>query len=311
MEYILYKDYKFSRLVLGTVQLGIPYGIGHQDMKPEKEEAIKILNTALEGGINTVDTARSYGDSEAIIGEFNFPLNRQMVEITKFKVHFHNFSSRHEVKKEAFDSVYTSLDKLHKKRLPVCLFHKEMDQPMEWVLDNVVPVISDLKQSGIIDLGGISVAHPGEVEAFYDLPVIDVLQVPFNVFDQRILANGRLEKLQQRGKMVLARSIFLKGLLFTNPEKLDGFLREITQYLKSLNRIASQSNLTIAQIAMAYARDTPGISGLVVGAENADQVKQNLELFNGPGLDPEVKEIIEKSFSNIPEPLITPALWAV
>ena len=70
MKTVNIKGLEISALSLGTVQLGLSYGINNADGKPSQETANAILNAALEGGINTLDTAGAYGDSEVVIGNW-------------------------------------------------------------------------------------------------------------------------------------------------------------------------------------------------------------------------------------------------
>ncbi len=59
----------FSRLTLGTVQLGLPYGIANQTGQPDYRTSLEIVAAALEGGINSFDTASSYGNGEQVLGQ--------------------------------------------------------------------------------------------------------------------------------------------------------------------------------------------------------------------------------------------------
>ena len=67
---------KENKLVLGTAQLGLNYGIANVIGKPTEKQALEIMKYAVENGINYFDTAHSYGNSEIIIGKFlNFYKN--------------------------------------------------------------------------------------------------------------------------------------------------------------------------------------------------------------------------------------------
>ena len=59
-----------EKLILGTVQFGLPYGINNQTGQLSKESVFKILNLAYENGITLLDTAGAYGQAEKILGEY-------------------------------------------------------------------------------------------------------------------------------------------------------------------------------------------------------------------------------------------------
>ncbi len=88
MEYIEIQGLHLPRLTLGTVQLGMDYGIANTAGKPDYEKSAGILDAALEGGINAFDTAAAYGDSEAVIGRYFWSMPEgaaKPIIITKLK----------------------------------------------------------------------------------------------------------------------------------------------------------------------------------------------------------------------------------
>ena len=66
-----------KRLVLGTAQLGMNYGIANRSGKPSSRETNAIIQRAWGEGIRVFDTAQAYGDSESILGEQFAALNIQ------------------------------------------------------------------------------------------------------------------------------------------------------------------------------------------------------------------------------------------
>ena len=70
MESIKFGEYDLSKITLGTVQLGMNYGINNTDGKPSEETANQVLSTAIQGGITTFDTSSDYGTSESLVGNY-------------------------------------------------------------------------------------------------------------------------------------------------------------------------------------------------------------------------------------------------
>lgn len=70
MKHVNVKGMDMSVFTLGTVQLGMDYGLGEHTQKPPKEAAFALLDRAAACGVNALDTANNYGDSERTIGEW-------------------------------------------------------------------------------------------------------------------------------------------------------------------------------------------------------------------------------------------------
>ena len=117
-----------SKITLGTVQLGINYGINNADGKPTEEMAGKVLSTAINGGITSFDTSSAYGTSEKVLGNFFKTQTKKPTIITKFSVLNHdNPLSEIEVEKKINAQVENSLNNLGYNKLPLLLMHSEID----------------------------------------------------------------------------------------------------------------------------------------------------------------------------------------
>lgn len=312
MEYQELRGYKFSKLALGTVALGLDYGISNDKGKPGKSDSSDILATALSLGINTIDTARDYGDAELLIGDFlkRTANTAQVNLVTKFRIGKENLLSPDKVRAQVYDSVKSSLHFLGLERIPVCLFHKTVDEPMDQVMKVLPEVFESLKEDGLIDLAGISINHPDEAEEFLQHPVMDAIQVPVNVFDQRIVVNGLLARMQLKKKVVFARSVFLQGLFFVPKENLKGKLAVAGPYIAKLKELALQADRSVAELAFSYVNGLEGITSIVFGAVSAKQVEENVELLRVMPVPDEVKKLINELFTDVPEVMITPGLWS-
>lgn len=311
MEYSIVKGYMIPKLTLGTVALGMDYGIANTEGKPAREKSFEIFSAAFSLGINTIDTARTYGDAELLIGNF---LSQDRTRpktnlITKFVISNDNLANIELARKQVFESVKSSCSFLKLKQIPVCLFHKANGQNMEMLMEILPSIFEDLKNDGLIDLSGVSLYHPYGEEMFLEHPVFEAFQVPVNVFDQRIIRNGMLERMQKENKIVFARSVYLQGLFFLSPDELKGNLVNARPYILALHDLAKQAGMSIAQLAFSYVRDLDAITSIVFGATTELQVKENVKLLHGNKLPVKIKQSIESLFNNMPEDIITPGLW--
>jgi len=313
MEYTNIGGYSFSRLMLGTVALGMEYGISNRWGQPEKATSFDVLSCAVGAGINWLDTARTYGCAEELIGAFveERGLGADVRIVSKFKISPENICDLKAARGEAFASVRESLRQLRRDFLEVCLFHMDRDLPMEMVV-KVLPVVArELREEGLIRTAGISIDDPSELADLANLRPFEVFQAPVNIFDQRLIGSGAIRRLKEAGKAVVARSVFLQGLFFLGEDRLKGNLHPAGGYLRELRALAEEEGMSVAQLAFSYIRDLEGVSSIVFGAENAGQVRQNVALLEGPAISGKGRELIERKFRQLPEEIITPRYWKV
>ncbi len=300
----------FSKLTLGTVQLGMNYGIANKIGKPNSDESYDILVAALNGGINTVDTSIDYGNSEKIIGEFiKSKKENDLNIVTKFNLVNNNSINLNQIRKEIYEQVKSSISTLGIDKIPVYLFHQGKDQHLESYAEPVSLVLSELKKDGLISVGGISLYNPDDVRFILENREFHAVQIPINIFDQRLIVDGTLGKMKERNKIVFARSVYLQGLFFLNPAGLTGNLIPALPYLQKLKILSDEVGMTIHEMCFSFVRDLYGISSMVVGAENITQVNDNIKLLDVPALNPEFRLKISNIFKNVPKTIITPALW--
>jgi aryl-alcohol dehydrogenase-like predicted oxidoreductase len=299
-----------SKLTLGTVQLGMNYGIANKIGMPNADAICDILVAALHGGINIIDTSIDYGNSEKIIGEFIKSKKKNDLNIvTKFNLVNNKSINLNQIRKEIYEQVNSSISTLGIDKIPVYLFHQGKGQDMESYAEPVSLVLSELKKDGLISVGGVSFFNPDDVHIILENQEFQAVQIPINVFDQRLIVDGTLAKMKERNKIVFARSVYLQGLFFLNPAGLTGNLISAFPYLQKIKTLSDEVGMTIHEMCFSFVRDLCGISSMVVGAENVTQVNDNIKLLDAPALSPEFRSKISNIFKDVPKTIITPALW--
>lgn len=296
-----------SKLTLGTVQLGIPYGVANKHGQPNAERSHELLDYALKHGITSLDTARQYGASEEVIGSFG-----QVSEFfitTKFKLSNEALTNIKRAIEEAETSVRESCKMLRIDKIPILLLHANTNQDFGLVAQILPTIVKDLQHKGLIEEGGISVFKPEEVEYLKGLESITAIQAPMNLMDTRLLQGDTLMELAEKKVKIFIRSIYLQGLLVMKNEEVPAHLSEAIKYKNNLEKIAGDCGLSMKELAFSFVRETPGVSSIVVGSDNISQLKENILLINTPSLTAEVRERILEASRDIPEVLITPALW--
>ena len=294
-----------SRMTLGTVQLGLNYGVANKEGKPEEEKAFRILDAAIASGVNCIDTAAGYGDSEIVIGKYlaASKINRSEISIvTKFKLGAINET---DVNMVMMRSVENSLKNLNTEYLDILLIHDANE--FSTYGDKITKVFEYLLYKGILRMAGASCYKFSEIEAMMGNEIYHAFQIPVNLLDMRITRGNGARIL--KNKLVFARSIFLQGLFYLNPANLKGNLKEISKYLIKINEIAEEMNISVAQLAISYVNSLKYVNSLVIGADNPEHVRVNAKLLDSKPFDQELTKTIEDRLKGAPDWLFSPGLW--
>lgn len=311
MEYINKRGLNISKFTLGTVQLGLDYGIANKNGKPAEAKSFSILKAAMEGGVNSFDTSLLYGDSEVVIGNFFASLASRLnthLLTTKFKISPSDNLTDRDVEKQMYGFVEKSLERLQIKKIPVYMLHNPQDMTL---YGDIVPrTLKRLKDEGVIGMAAVSVYTADEVGEMLKNDIYEAIQVPMNIIDNRLIKSGALRRLYNSNKIVFVRSIFLQGLFFMNPSQLTGNITDAGEILNKLAGLADSEGMSIAQLALSYIRDMKEVTSLVIGAEAPEQVRENIKLIEGPAISEKTKYEIVTLFDDIPVHILNPHLWS-
>ena len=299
------KGVDISVLSLGTVQLGLNYGINNAGGKPSREKAHEVLDAAMTGGITALDTAAGYGDSEEVIGSWLAERNDKPFVMTKVSKLDH--SSFDALRDGVFASVESSKKRLGLKQLPLLMLHNCDDYLCD--KENMKRIFAELKDRGDILFSGISAYAHHDYGEIADSG-FDATQIPANVFDWRQIESGGIQRLQDAGMMVFIRSVYLQGLVFQTPDKMDPRMEFARKTIENFYAICKEFNLSPAVLALSYALSLPGATSLVLGSETPEQVTQNVELLDQTvTLTPEQMALLQKTFRDTEDRILNPGLW--
>ena len=268
-------DVNFSRLVVGTVQFGLPYGIANRTGQPSVEDVCKILACAVEGGATTLDTAAAYGESEVVLGRAlkEIGVLNQVTIVSKVLPFRYMEQERtlENVENWIRNSVVSSLAHLRIESLPLCLLHDADDIAY-------IDMLLDLKKEGLVQHVGVSVFTPEEMEGVISTPGVEAIQIAANMLDQQILKSGGLARATAAGMAVFVRSIYLQGLLVMPIDEIIPELQEVIPARHALQRIADDTGLTMPEMALRYGLSLPGVTGVLTGVETVEQMAANIEM---------------------------------
>lgn len=293
-----------SRLILGTAQLGMPYGVANRIGQPDVLAAESIVATAWQGGIREFDTAQAYGESERVLGSALNSLGIAADAKVISKLHpeiDHRDSGSLQLALEE------SLTRLGIPKLFGMMLHSEdlldlWDKGLGEVLQKFV-------DKGLVEQIGVSVYSPQKAVRALKIDGIAMVQIPGNLLDRRFEKKGVFQEAGRYGKQIYLRSVFLQGLLLMNVGDLPNSLRFAIPVLENLADFSRRTSLTLKQLALGFVRTAYPTQKVIFGCETAQQVKENLELW-AEELPAQLIASVQREFHNIPVGILNPSLWA-
>lgn len=273
-----------SEISFGGVEIGLPYGIGiHSatDM-PTETEAIRLLHAALDRGMNYFDTARLYGRSEEIIGTAFKGKRAQVVLCSKCR-HLPKTGGADaaSLKNLITQSLHESLLALKTDYLDVFLLHSTVLADLQHPV--VAETFSELKANGLVRAIGVSTYSAAETQLTLDQQVWDVIQLSFNLMDQRqakFFAPARAA-----GVGIMVRSVLLKGILSDRGRNLHPALQIVADHRARYQELLDENNPKLSQLATRFALSFSEISTVLVGIDRMEYLDQAVAVASGHYLD--------------------------
>jgi aryl-alcohol dehydrogenase-like predicted oxidoreductase len=291
-------------LALGTVQLGLPYGIANQTGQPNQAVATEIVTAAWASGVRYFDTAQGYGSSEQVLGKAlaTLPGAAEARIISKLKTG-HGAAGAATIREQ----VSGSLERLGLDSLWGALLHDEDDLD-RWDA-TLEGVFSEMRAGGLIRHAGVSVYSPERAMQALQCRGIDLVQVPANIFDRRMARAGVFEAAASLGKQVFIRSVYLQGLALMTPEQVQQRLPSAGDACRRLTRFCNRHQVTLRQFAIDHVRRLAPAAGIIIGAETVAQVRENCQFFSAPPLPADLQAHWTREWPHDFLELIDPRRW--
>ena len=288
-----------TKLALGTVQFGMDYGI-NSGIKVEQNEVLKIVNLARKSGITLIDTAQLYGSSEKVLGNVN---TVDFDIVTKSRAFEQDIINENEANLVINDLDH-SLKLLKQKSLYAFLVHHGEDllKPGGEMIFNKLQI---LKEQGLVKKIGFSAYIDNQLIKIIERFDIDIIQLPMNILDNRLINNGLLNKLYSRGIEIHTRSVFLQGLLLMDMDKRPKYFDRWSNLWKFWYEWLTDNKLSPLEASIRYMISKPEISRVLVGVDNKEQLKN---IFNAS--DGNVPTIPEELKTDDPD-LLNPGNWVI
>ena len=292
------------KLCLGTVQFGLDYGVNNPNGKPPKTEVFKMLDKALSNGITCFDTAGAYGTAEALLGEYGIKKHNVKV-ISKLKP---NLIPEDCTNPEAIveEQVRYSLATIGVEYLDGYLLHT----PENFYNKGIMRGLQHCREKGLIKNLGVSIYEVQHALDVVSSEVVDYIQVPYSVFDQRVANSNFFEIARKNNITVFARSAFLQGLILMEQEKVPAHLDMAKEYLTKFDDIIKKYGYSRAQAAFLFTYTHPDVDYIVFGVDNIKQLEEDLELPKYAEGFANCRAELSDSFQNVSKSIIFPSLWA-
>jgi len=294
-----------EHLILGTAQMGMNYGIANRTGRPSDGEVRAIVAAAWGAGIRKFDTAQAYGDSEMVLGQalHYLKLSEKARIVTKIDT-----PADPTDKKSLRKTITESLNRLGVPQLHGLMWHRE--QVLDLLSEEFQATMTDLVEEGMLEHWGVSLYTPARALQAIEAGVFDLLQLPANVLDRRFEAAGVLERAEEKGMQIHIRSVFLQGLLLMEIESIPETMNFALPVLNLFKEICIKMDRPRHEIALLYIKSRfPGAS-VIIGAETAQQVRENVDAWSGIMTDSWMKRI-EEAFVGVGESVVDPTKWSM
>ena len=280
-----------NKLALGTVQFGLDYGVTNLSGQVAIGEVKNILDYAKEKSIDTLDTASGYGNSEQVLGEVGVNNYRIITKTTPLK--------------NGVDGVikdfHQSLDNLNIGQVDGLLIHN-IDDVKDKRFGDLFHKLNELKEEGLINKIGFSTYTPDQVDFLLENFDFDLIQVPFNIFDNRLIQGGQLKALKKKKIEIHARSVFLQGLLLDFNNLSDYFLTWKNEF-DVYQDVVKESSLSKLEYALNFVLSIKEIDKVLVGVNSKKQLKEIVQSVK------DKEELNAYSIDDIN--LLNPSFWKI
>lgn len=284
------------KLALGTVQFGLNYGVANTSGQVSSEVAGAILQHAYQSGIDILDTAIAYGESESVLGKIGVQPWKVVTKLPAVP------DGCTDVTQWVKSQVQASLSRMRMKSLHGLLLHRP-GQLLNGIGAELFAALQSLKADGLVGKMGISVYGPAELDALSGRYTFDLVQAPLNILDRSLVDSGWAQRLKKDGVEVHTRSAFLQGLLLMPKEKRHAKFDRWKDIWSEWDQWLAETGLSPLQACLRYANKLDCIDRVVVGVDNVAQFEEIIAAAEGvlPSL-PQFKILQD-------DRLVNPATW--
>lgn len=266
-----------KQLCLGTAQFGLAYGITNKSGRVSEKQVRNLLQIAQRAGILWLDTAQAYGTAEQVLGQ-NLPFNHQFQLVSKLPAQLkEEFSYKDILCWE--NQFQNSCRELGAIKLDAFLLHnpKDLAKPggeylREWLIS--------LRHRGLTNRLGISIYDAEDLKDV-GIDLLDLVQLPLSLLDQRLLQDGTIGYLRQNGVLIHARSLFMQGLILTQPDLWPSWAgAHVIRHQRALMKLAENKRCNLIDLALGFAKEQEDLNAIVIGICEETQLDELIQAWS-------------------------------
>ena len=299
-------EIRLSPLGLGTVEIGIPYGIG-KPAPPPDEECIALLRRAVERGINFIDTASTYGRSEEIVGKAFVDFDDPPLIATKITLRPDQKPppTSDYLRTYVEESVQLSLKRLFADSLDLLQLHNAL---VEDLTPDFLEIMVDLQDRGLVKhLGATTYGEEAPSRVLELSDHFCILQVAYNVLDRR-LEDQIFPRAKQADVGLVVRSAFLQGALSERANTLPDDVADLRNAVARVRAIASEAGISLTALALRYVAFNPDTYITLFGTTSFAEIDANIAAFEQGPLPKDVLEALN-SLGQLDEYYLNAGNW--
>lgn len=299
--------WQMAELCLGTVQFGMEYGINNQiGRQPAWDESFEMLDYAIENGIDTIDTASAYGEAEMLLGEYLKENKKgQKVKVIS-KLRPNVIEDGKPVERTITEECKNSLKRISVEKLEGYLLHT----PEYIYNEDVLCALQKLKQDGYVNNIGVSIYGLKEGYAAIDTGIVDYIQLPYSILDQRGIKEGFINAAKKAGITIFTRSAFLQGLFMMDKEDIPAHLQNAVPFLDIMENILDKYCVDKVSSILGFVNSEKDIDYLVFGVEKKEQLVEDIHKAAHSKVPIECIQELKERINNISENVVFPSLWS-
>ncbi len=284
------------KIALGTVQFGMQYGVANSGERVSVDEAQRILAFARSNGIDTLDTAAAYGESEKVLGRIGVGGFKVVSKLPPREYHDNRAAAC------VIACVENTLANLGESSLYGFLLHRPLEL-LDRDGEEIYKALESLKKQGLIKKIGVSVYGPEDLEKLVPYYDFDLIQAPMNLLDRRMIESGWLHRLKQAGTEIHIRSAFMQGLLLMPAKNRPTYFDRWAGLFEALDAWRCSEHLIPLQACLGFLNEQLDVDKIVVGVDSAEQLQGIVDAASS------VVSSVPEALSSSDESLINPASW--
>ncbi|WCL51221.1 aldo/keto reductase [Leptospira sp. GIMC2001] len=288
-----------EKVIIGTVQFGLNYGIANTLGKINYTRGSEIIRLAEKHNISTLDTAIAYGDSEILLGQIGIDNWKVISKLPPLET---NLESK-VLEGKIYSLIQSSLRNLNIKKLYGILLHSPEDL-LSKNGSQIYKTLIDLKNNKLVEKIGISIYDPNCLDLYLEHFDLDIVQAPFNILDRRIKEQGYLDKLKNKNIEFHCRSIFLQGLLLMNRSELLAKFNKWEYVWDKMENFASNNGISNLDICTAFIKQNTDVDRVIIGVDSKIHLDEIIASCNK-----DINTVPEIEIENDRLELLNPSNW--